>query len=166
MHPSDGRTTTGSYQVSRNSGWWSETKHSSCSGLWRGSTEAAGALLLSHSTPPPSRPTQLPPCPAALMLPRLQSHRCLLQCRLSAERGCWARRRGQPARAGQWVTSWEQGHLPKEKAGSEWPTLTSALVLNGASSDIFTMRSRIFHSFRQAFLISCIFSPLILNSNC
>lgn len=60
MHPSGSSTTTGSHHVSWDARRWSELKCSSCSGLWRGSTDAAGALLWSHSTPPPSSP---PDCP-------------------------------------------------------------------------------------------------------
>lgn len=49
MYPSDSSTTTGSHRVSWGSGQWGELKHSSCSGLWSGSSDAAGALLQSHT---------------------------------------------------------------------------------------------------------------------
>ena len=65
-----------SHQVSRGSGRWREAKHSSCSGLWGGSTDAAGAPV------GPTAPRHLPyppNCslvPTALMPAWLQSHGC------------------------------------------------------------------------------------------
>lgn len=107
------------------------------------------------------------PLPRCLRVPRLQSHRCLLQdtTAVSVPKGAAGPGEGDSQQGLGSGWHWELGRPPREKAGSERPTPTSALVLNRASFGIFTMHSRIFHGCRQAFLISCISSPLILNSN-